>query len=158
MTRYYFAKKFEQIVEASRQPGAVTVESHYTVKGWWERLGSIFSSTDMEQRAVTDSEKDLGSQDRPNGIAIKRLGPDMIRRVDGAPKPVNPSGVVSEGRPPSSVKQGNDIVRHDPHQDRERGQPLVKSATLLGGDGSGDATSSPRPRKRRKDLCVGTAL
>lgn len=153
MTRYYFAKK---IVEASRQPAAVTVESRYTVKGWWGRLGSIFSSIDMEQRAVTDSEKDLRSQDKPNGIAVKWLKPDMIRRADGASKPVNPSRVVSEGRPPSLVKQGNDIVRHDPLQDRERGQPLVKSATLLGGDG--DATSPPRPRKRRKDLCVGTAL
>lgn len=143
---------------SSRQPGAAIVGSHFTTQGWWERLSSVFVSTDMEQRAVTDLEKDLKSQDKPNGITIKRLRPDMIHRVDGAPKPVDPSGVVFEVRPPSLAKQGNAIARHDPHQDLERELPSVDPETLHSGDGSGDATGSSRPRKRRKDLCVDTAL
>ena len=104
----------------------------------------------MEHRVVTDSEKDLKSQDRPNRITIKRLKPDMIRPVDGGPKLVNPNGIVSEGRPPPLVKGGNTIFRHDSHQD----QPLGKPATLHCGEG----TSSPQSRKRRKDPCVITAL
>jgi hypothetical protein len=112
------------------------------------------------EHAVADSEKDLKSQDRPDAIAIKRLRPDMIRRVDDAPKPVNPSGGVSEGRPPSLVKQGSAIVQPDPDQDHERGPPFIKSATVHGGDrdGGDDAASSLRPRRRRKDLCVGIAF
>ncbi len=140
------------MIEASispRQPSAVTAEGPPTVKLWRERLGSFFNSTASEQ--ITTVVEDHRLQDGPDGH-MKRLRPDMIRRIDGVPKPVNPSGGVSEGPPQSLIKRV--IVRPDLRQNHEPGLPLIKSSTVHGSSG-GDATNLSR---RRKDRCVGSAF
>ncbi len=85
------------MIEASispRQPSAVTAEGPPTVKLWRERLGSFFNSTASEQ--ITTVVEDHRLQDGPDGH-MKRLRPDMIRRIDGVPKPVNPLVATSKG-------------------------------------------------------------
>ncbi|KAF8346023.1 cation transport protein-domain-containing protein [Amanita rubescens] len=153
---HYFAKKFKHIASISpRRHSAVTSESPPTVKGWLERLGFFFYSTESE--LITTVIEEHKSQDRSDGH-MKRLRPDMIRRVDGTPKPVNPSGSVSEGPPPSLIKHV--IVRPDL---RQPGLPLIKSSTV-NSSGGGDATNSSRRRKdlrlvrRKSDPGMGVAL
>jgi hypothetical protein len=119
------------------------------VKGWRERLCSFFNSTESEQ--FTTVVEEPKSQVRSD-VHLERLRPDMIRRVDGAPKPVNPSGSVSDGPPPSLIERV--IVRSDLRQNDEPGLPLIKPSTVHG-SGGGDTTNSSR---RGKDLCVGSVF
>lgn len=63
----------------------------------------------------------------------------MIRRMDDAPKPVNPSGWVSEGKAPS-LRNVQASGVGDPHGQSEH-KPSLESdedssePTTLGGDG-----------------------
>jgi hypothetical protein len=83
---------------------------------------------------VAEESSERSKSDRPIKRAIiQKLGPDMIRRMDYAPMPVNPSGWVTEGKPPSlrstcsrtsEVKdQTVDVVGSDCHF---HGSPEVK--------------------------------
>ena len=69
---------------------------------WHSRFSSIFRrNIDNLSGVVEDysGEDDRASQSRHrerSGV-MKRLRPDMIRRMDAPPKPVNPSGWITEG-------------------------------------------------------------
>lgn len=63
----------------------------------------------------------LNTSDTKSGDTHSRkLHPDMIRRVDGAPKPVNPSGSIIEGAGPASV------LSRDPRDDLESTSPYAR--------------------------------
>ena len=66
------------------------------IEPWWQRVGKLLTArwktrlSSMSETAVQDS----GSV-KPRGR--NQLRTDMIRRVEGAPKLVDPSGWISEG-------------------------------------------------------------
>ncbi|KAF8648539.1 hypothetical protein AX16_006243 [Volvariella volvacea WC 439] len=64
---------------------------------WPERVATLLrprSRRDTESREEGTS--DGRRANRRRGSILRNLRPDMIRRIDSAPKPVNPSGWVSE--------------------------------------------------------------
>ncbi|KIJ65956.1 hypothetical protein HYDPIDRAFT_110073 [Hydnomerulius pinastri MD-312] len=105
--RYFFAKKFDHIIEAeAARRAALKMEAQLTresaaasgrQRGFARRVTSLFrrrnglstvpEDTASEDDASTPREKDVG----------KKLRTDMIRRMDAPPKLVNPSGWISEG-------------------------------------------------------------
>ena len=96
--RYFFAKEFQHILEAASAKKAAGLslqpaENH--TKSWFKRLMAFITGhpmvvVDVDAAAV-------------GGRTIRKLTPDMIRRMDEPPKPINPSGsssgCVNERRP-----------------------------------------------------------
>lgn len=103
MIRYFFAKKFEGILEAAAAKKAAQIidiakKQH---KPWPHRFIAFFTGRHL---SVEDEDQVEEEAKKGDGTAIRKLRPDMIRRMDDAPKLVNPSGWVSEGRAPSLRK------------------------------------------------------
>ncbi|KAG1782036.1 cation transport protein-domain-containing protein [Suillus placidus] len=99
---HYFAKTFDHIigVEAARQ-AAIKVEQQLSTasagkpvgsKGGWSR--HIFRRKTGLSMVPEDSAN--GDTRTTPKNSTKRLRPDMIRRMDGQPKLVNPSGRITE--------------------------------------------------------------
>ncbi|OCH90614.1 hypothetical protein OBBRIDRAFT_793172 [Obba rivulosa] len=110
--RNFFAQKFKHIRErnfahrlANKTHPPIQVKS----VPWWRRLLDIVlhrgSVSEAASESNTSSTREHG---RPTGA---RLRPDMIRRMDDAPKLVDPSGLISEGRP-QPVAQGSSVNRN----------------------------------------------
>ncbi|TFK44919.1 cation transport protein-domain-containing protein [Crucibulum laeve] len=99
--RYYFGRKFDHIVEAARQKNAGTFdEEKAPLPRWSTRIATFFHPGRHISIEVEESNEGSDrSKDQKGGI-IGRLRPDMIRRMDDAPKLVNPSGWVSDGKAP----------------------------------------------------------
>ncbi|KAJ3875588.1 cation transport protein-domain-containing protein [Lentinula edodes] len=98
--KYYFEKKFEHLIEsvaASKEVPAPSVsEERSAVVRWCRLLVSLLNSSKKERLPMTrqDSSESFGEKGRKTS---KKLRTDMIRRMDDAPKLVNPSGWISEG-------------------------------------------------------------
>ncbi|GAW00592.1 hypothetical protein LENED_002124 [Lentinula edodes] len=98
--KYYFEKKFEHLIEsvaASKEVPAPSVsEERSAIVRWCRLLVSLLNSRKKEQLPMTrqDSSESFGEKGRKTS---KKLRTDMIRRMDDAPKLVNPSGWISEG-------------------------------------------------------------
>ncbi|TFK74624.1 TrkH-domain-containing protein [Pluteus cervinus] len=94
--KYYFARKFQHIVtslaekKANKDPEGLT-----TTRTWTNRVASLLHPSKGQG---TRQENGHSQKEPPKrkGSIIKKLSPEMIRRMDDAPKPVNPSGWVSE--------------------------------------------------------------
>lgn len=83
------------------------------------------------------SEDEPTSKERKAKSVLQKLRPDMIRRMDDAPKLVNPSGWISEGD--SNAARKGSIT-----EDRaESGTPLHDSSRQLAF--ADQITSSPQP-------------
>lgn len=67
-------------------------------KPWPHRMFAYLKGDHIELE--DEDEPEAKEKTRRNGV-LQKLRPDMIRRMDDAPKLVNPSGWVSENRPPS---------------------------------------------------------
>ncbi|KAG7091120.1 hypothetical protein E1B28_010174 [Marasmius oreades] len=99
--KFYFEKKFEHIIEAStsRIPASITDQKHHG-SVWSNRVAALFGLGRKKSRTANEktihSEKPEKERHGSGGLA-HRVRPDMIRRVDDAPKLVNPSGWISEG-------------------------------------------------------------
>ncbi|KAG2043915.1 cation transport protein-domain-containing protein [Suillus americanus] len=102
--RHYFAKTFDNIigVEAARQ-AAIKVEQQLTTasapagnsvgsKGGWSRR---FFRRKTGLSTVPEDSASGDARTTPKD-STKKLRPDMIRRMDDQPKPVNPSGRITE--------------------------------------------------------------
>ncbi|KAG1824448.1 cation transport protein-domain-containing protein [Suillus subaureus] len=102
--RHYFAKTFYHIIgaEAARQ-AAIKVEQQLATasasagnsvgsKGGWSRR---FFRRRTGLSTVPEDSASGDTRTIPKDSAM-RLRPDMIRRMDGQPKPVNPSGRITE--------------------------------------------------------------
>ncbi|KAJ3861901.1 cation transport protein-domain-containing protein [Lentinula novae-zelandiae] len=98
--KYYFEKEFEHLIEsvaASKEVSAPNVsEERSAVVRWCRLFVSLLNSSKKERLPTTrqDSTESFGEKGRKTS---KKLRTDMIRRMDDAPKLVNPSGWISEG-------------------------------------------------------------
>lgn len=123
--KYYFAKKFKYIIDASHKSNVIPASSSTEGKGW---RGLFAFLTPRKQSGTHEA----ASQERHNvgsGLDInQRLTPEMIRRLDAAPKLVNPSGRVSEMRLPSPRR----AIRPYVLPEHGRKLSIEKSATLHG--------------------------
>ncbi|KAJ8486785.1 hypothetical protein ONZ51_g4605 [Trametes cubensis] len=96
--RSFFARKFQRIVEAElarraarRMHGPVDVK----IEPWWKKLWTMLKwRRGTRLRSFSDiSVEEVGPVKARGRIHLR---PDMIRRVEGAPKLVDPSGWISE--------------------------------------------------------------
>jgi hypothetical protein len=95
--RYFFAKKFEHIIESQLSSRTQTQATVISRGEWFSRLApwrkansKRFSRTEYGQYQASDGEKCAA-----NGSRVRT---DMIRRVDGAPQLVDPSGWLHSDR------------------------------------------------------------
>lgn len=114
--RHYFAKKFEHIVTAElASRAAYKLESGKTDDNpstspsrWPQRFTTLFRKRTGLSTVEESTEKQPDKKERGGGV-IRKLRPDMIRRMDDAPKLVDPSGWISEGQSaptePASIVQ-----------------------------------------------------
>jgi hypothetical protein len=100
--RYYFAKKFDHIVAAemaSRAAQKLDSTSEVAVRAWPHRLTTLFRRRPALSTVVEATEDEEEHRNKgPRGGIIEKLRPDMIRRMDDAPKLVDPNGWISEGQ------------------------------------------------------------
>ncbi|KAF9782414.1 cation transport protein-domain-containing protein [Thelephora terrestris] len=65
----------------------------HTHRRWWSSIPSLLHRSNTLHDQTDGSDSSRSSKNRP-------IQPDMIRRVDEKPKPINPSGWISQGRLP----------------------------------------------------------
>ncbi|KAF9529697.1 cation transport protein-domain-containing protein [Crepidotus variabilis] len=96
--KFFFAKKFEHILRAKAASKAADIVAEAAVehKPLPHRVVAFFKGRHI---SVKDEDSDNEDVENPSQGVIRKLRPDMIRRMDDAPKLVNPSGWVSEGGP-----------------------------------------------------------
>lgn len=102
--RYYFAQKFQDILAASleRRMAKDVEQAVESRKPWPHRFLVFVSGRGMKVVPESDQSAPRKTRSGPGGV-LQKLRPDMIRRMDDAPKLVNPSGWVSEGGPPPAA-------------------------------------------------------
>jgi hypothetical protein len=114
--RHYFAKKFDHIVAAemaARAARKLRDDNAEPVRTWPHRFTTIFRRRTGLSTVVEAAEEDQpGNEDR-RGVIMRKLRPDMIRRMDDAPRPVDPNGWISEGQ---SVPMKGVSTAHSNHQ------------------------------------------
>ncbi|KAI5890192.1 TrkH-domain-containing protein [Schizophyllum commune H4-8] len=101
--RHYFGKKFQNVINAARKNGDLTDEEAQT-QPVLARLRTWLSA--RAQNAVREggSRATSKSSDTNNkGGIVRKLKPEMIRRMDNAPQLVNPSGWISDAVPVKKV-------------------------------------------------------
>ncbi|KAF9464972.1 cation transport protein-domain-containing protein [Collybia nuda] len=121
LRRHYFAKKFDSIIakyEAERAASALVdaEKTGLTNKPWARKMATFSRHRDTNIPTATEAiqttthvEKKLEHKPRKQSI-IKKLRPDMIRRMDDAPKLINPSGfAVPLKHAPTSPSNGHII-------------------------------------------------
>ncbi|EEB97032.1 hypothetical protein MPER_03732, partial [Moniliophthora perniciosa FA553] len=144
--KHYFEKKFERIIRSAAARESVVVpltEEHENTK-WPRRLITLFQRERGIPITKADTPSDSDEKERANGGYTKRVRTDMIRRMDDAPKLVNPSGWISEG---DRIPMKRNATIQSTNQDRR-----LSFITPLP---SMDATSSrlaPPPRKMSRRL------
>ena len=112
MTKNYrrmFTFHCENIVRAAtRKPTPASPEAEGVVPHTLStRIASLFgaSPTQLELLGSPHGSSPSSASNTEGQRSPRRLRPDMIRRVDGAPKLVNPSGWISEGNAgPTNVR------------------------------------------------------
>ncbi|KIM40298.1 hypothetical protein M413DRAFT_176376 [Hebeloma cylindrosporum] len=100
--RHFFAKKFQSMLEAAaaKRAASIMAEASKENRPWPHRFLAFFTGRKL---SVIDEERISRDEPKPSGGAPPKLRPDMIRRMDDAPKLVNPSGLLSERQAPSSA-------------------------------------------------------
>ncbi|KAI0079232.1 hypothetical protein K474DRAFT_1659278 [Panus rudis PR-1116 ss-1] len=96
--REFFKAKFTHIVQnelSNRVSSKVEAPVHVKIVPWWKKL--LYMLTGRSPTA----QRDVIHEKRPGSATPPRVRPDMIRRMDDAPKLVNPSGWISEGHQPT---------------------------------------------------------
>jgi hypothetical protein len=68
------------------------------VRPWPHRFTTIFRRRTGLSTVVEVAEEDQPCHERSERCIMRKLRPDMIRRMDDAPRPVDPSGWISEGQ------------------------------------------------------------
>ncbi|KAF8161298.1 cation transport protein-domain-containing protein [Crassisporium funariophilum] len=101
--RYFFARKFQYILEAAAAKKAARLLARETKEGkpWPNRIAALVTGRNMDVVGEDDLEDEM---QKDKGSGTRKVRTSMIRRMDDAPMLVNPSGWVSEGRPPSIRK------------------------------------------------------
>ncbi|EJD07960.1 uncharacterized protein FOMMEDRAFT_164765 [Fomitiporia mediterranea MF3/22] len=104
--RQYFAKKFQDLIQAEIEKGKAAVEHGHTegrpsVSQRFSRVFTVRSGqlTTRERSDKTSAGEKEGKKKRLGLFTkktLRKLRPDMISRMDDAPKRVDPSGWISE--------------------------------------------------------------
>ncbi len=101
--RYYFARKFEHILasEAVQKASSILRQGKEKQRPWPHRmLARLRPGRGLSVVAEDSPEGSTPDRRSPGNGIIRKLRPDMIRRMDDAPKPINPSGWVTEDKVP----------------------------------------------------------
>ena len=134
--RRMFTVHCENIVRAATRkttrgsPGAEGVLPHTLTT----RIASLFGggSTQLAFLGSHQGSSPSGTSNMEGPRTPRRLRPDMIRRVDDAPKLVNPSGWISEGQGSStnvrSMDQSDNWVSSPLVAPRDPQLPLVQES------------------------------
>jgi len=85
---------------AAKKAASIINEDIKKHKPWPHRFIAFFSGRHLS----VEDEEQVGEEVKKESGVIRKLRPDMIRRMDDAPKLVNPSGWLSEGKAPSLRK------------------------------------------------------
>ena len=129
--REIFASKFRHVVEAEMsrrgsQKGHAPVDVR--IEPWGKRWAEFVVKPKLGTVVEATHSSDSG-EERGRSLA-GRLRPDMIRRMDDAPKLINPSGFISEGHTPDPSAQGRSLsVDPPPSRSRTRSRepsPLAR--------------------------------
>ena len=107
--RHFFAKKFQYIVQAealrlaaSKMPGRQPSESASASGGptfAWRATSLLRRRPGLSPVAEAYGSQDGSSTPQKTEVQPKKLGTDVIRRMDVPLKRINPSGWISEGIP-----------------------------------------------------------
>jgi hypothetical protein len=111
--------------------------------GWSTRLSTVFRATpSTAQNGPTNPPSPKGKKDGAKKHSrrasfMKRLRPEMIRRVDDQPKLINPSGHLSEGvprpaTPPPTPRSSMGASSTSSHLPKITSQNLVTSPQSIG--------------------------
>lgn len=110
--RHYFARRFEHMVDAKGIQNDARSAPHLVDEEQFQRQErrpwSNWMTTLFHPGQIVPEESQDGSDfDRyPKRSIIKKLRPDMIRRMDDAPKLVDPSGWITAGNASASRNVG----------------------------------------------------
>lgn len=103
MSRHYFAKKFEHVVqsELARRAQADNPALRGSTTAFSRTFSRILSrqrtkpSTDDENNGDMRRRMSFVTKGKFNDFKLRKLRPDMIRRMDAPPQLINPSGLIS---------------------------------------------------------------
>lgn len=121
-------------------------------------LSDVEEKTD-EEDTVTPTKNGSARERKGGGNESRKLRPDMIRRMDDAPKLVNPSGWISEGRPDpmNAVAEDGSQPPAEPTRQlafaedpKRRSRDLSVSSTSSSSEPSATDEREGRPSHRRR--------
>jgi hypothetical protein len=95
--RYYFAKKFDHIIEAAKARALEIGETEKSPPPWTRRISTLLSRGTVLSAVEESSSSNHDEKPKKRGF-MRKLKPEMIRRMDHPPQLVNPSGWISEGQ------------------------------------------------------------
>jgi hypothetical protein len=105
-------QKCKSIVQNSRKyrmPESTTIPDHPSrLYLWFKRLSHISgpsTPSDSEEKPQPSSKKHHAGTHKERQDASRKLGVDMIRRMDDAPRLVDPNGWISSAMPSDSPLQ-----------------------------------------------------
>lgn len=134
--RRYFAKKFRRIIAETNAVRVTPIDAEEKHVPWFRR---IFSRNKTVAVAEDGSDKASETEERGNSIR-KKLRTDMIRRMDDAPKRVDPNGWISQGSTIplqrfSTVQSNQDPPRHlsfaSPSPERPTLSPRITKGPIM---------------------------
>ncbi|KAK0226367.1 cation transport protein-domain-containing protein [Armillaria fumosa] len=134
--RRYFAKKFQRIIAENNAARFTPIDAEEKHVPWFRR---VFTRNKTVAVAEDGSDKASETEGRGNSIR-KKLRTDMIRRMDDAPKRVDPNGWISQGSSIplqrfSTVQSNQDPPRHlsfaSPSQERPTLSPRITKSPIM---------------------------
>ncbi|KAJ7125143.1 cation transport protein-domain-containing protein [Mycena epipterygia] len=162
LRKYYFAKKFEHLIEAAKARAMAIGDAEKTPPPWTRRISTLLSRGTMLS-AVEETNRD-GSDiedEKPKEKGfMRKLKPDMIRRMDHPPQLVNPSGWISEGaqtpkpRSPEPEELGEKVSGEHQRPRLMFSETLVSSPKAIPEEPSPSSPAShlrPPPGRRLSD-------
>jgi hypothetical protein len=107
--RYYFAKKFEHLIEAAKARAIEIGETEKTSPPWTRRISTL-----MSRNTILSAVEEEDDKKPKKKTFMRKLRPEMIRRMDRPPQLINPSGWISEGAqthsPEPQIEEKKDSV------------------------------------------------
>ncbi|KAJ6593443.1 cation transport protein-domain-containing protein [Mycena capillaripes] len=133
LRKYYFAKKFDHIIEAAKARAIEIGEVEKAPPPWRRRISTLLS-----RDTVLSAVEETG--DEKNEIPTKKsfmrkLRPEMIQRMDRPPQLINPSGWISEGAQTPKARSPTSEEEPEKKDSAEHSRPRFTEALV----------SSPKP-------------
>ncbi|KAI9062394.1 hypothetical protein FKP32DRAFT_1593550 [Trametes sanguinea] len=170
--RSFFARKFQRIVEAElarRAARRMHAPVDVKIEPWWRRLWTLLKwRRGTRLRSFSDiSVQEVGPVKTRGRIHLR---PDMIRRVEGAPKLVDPSGWISQRVSEQTNPEDASPHRKDEQDDNRRHSTSARSSSAMHTDSTEaeqkpegvqvqeDQTARERPPAETSPRNVTTAL